>query len=141
MADVTGGKPRSVGPPGSAFQQFVSPVSPDGRHAVAVRGGKFTVFSLDGSEPPRELPDLSPPRDRAIQWTDDSRSLYVHSGFGRPLLVELCDVQTGKRRPWKQLPLEDPNFQLRVRVTPDGRTYVYGSRAVFSELYLVEGLR
>jgi eukaryotic-like serine/threonine-protein kinase len=141
IADVAGGKPRSVGPPGSAFQQFASPVSPDGRRAVAMRKGKFTVFSLDGSEPPRELPDLSPPVDRAIQWTADSRSLYVHSVIGRPLAVELCDVQTGKRKLWKQLPLENPNFQLRVRVTPDGRAYVYGSRAVFSELYLVEGLR
>jgi hypothetical protein len=141
VADVSGGKPRSVGPPGCAFQFFTSPVSPDGRRAVAVRAGKLVVLSLDGSEQPRELPGLSPPMDRVVQWTADSQSLYVHSLIGRPLEVDLYDIQKGKRSPWKKIPLADPNYQIRVRVTPDGRGYVIGSRAVFSELYLVEGLR
>ena len=141
VADVSGGKPRTVGPPGCAIQNFTNPVSPDGRRAVAARAGKLIVLSLDGSEQPRELPGLSAPRDRAVQWTADSQSLYVNSLMGRPVAVDLYDVQTGKRSPWKQIPLEEPYYQVRVRVTPDGRAYVVGSRAVFSELYLVEGLR
>ena len=141
LADVAGGKPRGLGPSGCAFQAFVSAVSPDGRRAVASREGKFIILTLDDSEKPHELAGLSTLTDRAVQWTSDSRSLYVYTLGSRPLSVELYDIQTGKRAPWRQLPVDESYTQLRLRVTPDGRAYVLGSRAVFSELYLVEGLR
>ena len=121
-----GGKPRAVGPPGAGFQGLVSPVSPDGRRAVAICRGKFVVFPLDGSGEPRELPGLVAPRDRAAQWSADSRSLYVYDISTRPLQVDLYDVETGKRRPWKQIPIDQSLALVRLRVTPDGRSYVYG---------------
>jgi hypothetical protein len=80
-------------------------------------------------------------REWVTQWTPDSRSLYVIVIGSRPLSVDLYDVQTGKRSPWRQIPLDEPSSQIRLHMTPDGRAYVLGSRAVFSELYLVEGLR
>jgi hypothetical protein len=140
-AALTGGKPHAIGPPGLGFQLFTNPISPDGRRAVAVRSGKLVVLSLDGSGEPRELPGLTPPRDRAAQWTIDSRSLYVYDFVKRPLAVELYDVKTGNRRPWKTIPMDESLSQVRFRVTPDGRSYVYSGRTVFSELYLVDGLR
>jgi Tol biopolymer transport system component len=141
VADLAGGKPRRLGPPGSMLQAFASAVSPDGRRAVATREGKFIVLSLDDSEKTLELSGLSPRTQHAVQWTADSRSLYVLRVGTRPQSVDLYDVQTGKTALWKQLPVEDPYGQVRLRVTPDGRAYVLGLRAVFSELYLVEGLR
>ena len=42
VADLSGGKPRAVGPPGTRLQPFTSPVSPDGRRVVAIREGKFS---------------------------------------------------------------------------------------------------
>ncbi len=140
-APIGGGKPRSIGPEGLGFQPMVSPVSPDGRRAVGVRAGKLVVFSLEGSGEPRELPGLSPPLERAVQWSTDSRLLYVYDMTSRPLRVDLYDVDTGRRRPWKQIPIDESLLQVRLRVSPDGRTYVYDGRSVFSELCLVEGLR
>ncbi len=141
VAEIAGGKPRAVGPPGVGFQGMVSPVSPDGLRAVGIGRGKFVVFTLDGSGEPRELPGLVPPQDRAVQWSADSRSLYVYDMSSRPLKVDLFDVETGKRRPWKQIPIDQSLALVRLRATPDGRAYAYGAQAIFSELYLVEGLR
>ena len=141
VAGLAGEKPRSIGPPGCTLIGFSSQVSPDGRRVGATREGKFLVLSLEGSGKPLELPGLSLDREWVTQWTPDSRSLYVIVIGSRPLSVDLYDVQTGKRSPWRQIPLDEPSSQIRLHMTPDGRAYVLGSRAVFSELYLVEGLR
>jgi eukaryotic-like serine/threonine-protein kinase len=140
--ELAGGKPRAIGPPNIGFQPFTSPVSPDGRRLVGVRAGKFFVLSLDGSGEPREIGGLAAPRDRVVQWSADSRSVYVYRlGLGRPLRVDLYDVETGKRRPWKEIPVDESMRGVRIRLTPDGRAYIYGAGSVFSELYLVDGLR
>ncbi len=140
-AAIAGGKARAIGRDGLGFLPLTSPLSPDGRRAVAVAAGKLVVFPLDGSGSPRELPGLSPPLSRAIQWSEDSRSLYVYELGSRPLQVDLYDVETGRRRPWKQIPIDKALARVQLRVTPDGKTYVYGAFSAFSGLYLVEGLR
>ncbi len=53
----------------------------------------------------------------------------------------LLDLETGQKRLWKEFPLDESVGFVRVRVTPDGRFYVYGAVKGLSELYLVEGLR
>jgi hypothetical protein len=64
--------------------------------------------------------------------------LYV---WQRPAKVWLHDVDTGQRRLWKEIPVEDSLSVMQIRVTPDGGTWaLYGTQS-FSELYLVEGLR
>ena len=55
--------------------------------------------------------------------------------------VDLYDIETGSRREWKQIPVDEDLTRRFVRVTPDGRGYVYSGVTVSSELYLVEGLR
>jgi hypothetical protein len=136
---VAGGPVRSpeCRPPG---RSGLPARSPDAA-AWSPPARKVLLLSLDDSEKQLELPGLSVSRESVVQWTPDSRSLYVLPIGSRPLSVELYDIQTGKRTPWRQLSVEDPYYQRRLRVTPDGRAYVLGSRAVFSELYLVEGLR
>jgi len=141
VADLTGGKPQPLGKPGLGFQPFGTPVSQDGRRAVAIRGGNFVVLPLDGSGEPRELAGLVSPRDRVPQWSEDSRSLYVYSQGTRPLQVDLYDVEAGRRRPWRQISMEESAGQVRLRITPDGGAYAYRMQSVFSELYLVDGLR
>jgi len=42
---------------------------------------------------------------------------------------------------WREIPLDESMGMARVRLTPDGRFYVYGAAVTFSELYLVDGLR
>jgi hypothetical protein len=67
--------------------------------------------------------------------------VYVHSPAERPLQVFLLDLETGQKRLWKELPLDESAGGVRVRVTPDGRSYVYSTIVSVGELYLVEGLR
>jgi hypothetical protein len=57
------------------------------------------------------------------------------------LKVFLVDLATGQKHLWKEFPLDESDGRVRVRVTPDGRFYVYGTTAVRSELYLVDALR
>ncbi len=59
----------------------------------------------------------------------------------QPAKVWLLDIQTGQKRLWKEIPSAESFAHLWVRVTPDGRSYVYGGWNILSELYLVEGLR
>ncbi len=141
VVDAGGGKPRPVGPPGVSFQTMTSPVSRDGRRAVGIRSGKLVVFPLDGPGEPRELPGISPPQERAAQWSADSRSLYLYTRVNRGVKVDLYDVETGERRPWKVIPIDESLSRFFLRITPDGKGYVYGAWGVSSALYLVEGLR
>ena len=141
VADLAGGKPRAVGPAGLRLQQFTSPISPDGRRVVALREGKLVLLSLDGTGEPRDLPGLGAGLGRALQWSSDGRSVYSSAQQPRAIQLDLYDIETGARREWKQIPVDEALTRRFARVTPDGRGYVYSGVIVSSELYLVEGLR
>ena len=58
------------------------------------------------------------------------------------------DLASGRRKLWKELTPPDPvaligilNNPGEVRLTPDGKSYVYTSWIFPSELYMVEGLK
>ena len=139
VQDIAAGKARAVGPAGAYLMEYTSPVSPDGRFVIAYEKGMASVYPIDGGEG-RVVPGVAR-ADRVIQWSADSRSVYTFSFRERPLKVFLVDLETGQKRLWKELPLDDSVGRIRVRVTPDGRFYVYGTTAVRSELYLVDALR
>jgi hypothetical protein len=139
VADLAGGAPRPLGPEGARIPFGANPVSLDGTGLVVVRGGSFVVLRFDGGEL-RVVPGCSPASCRVIQWSADSRAVYMHR-FRRPLQVELMDVETGAVRLWKEIPVDSYSSFARIRITPAGDGYVYSSRLASSELYLVEGLR
>ena len=77
-------------------------------------------------------------------WTSDGKGLYVTKPGERPARITRLDVATGQRMPWKELmPPDSAGVQHigPIRVTPDGKTYVYGFQRRLSDLYLVEGLK
>ena len=139
---VPDGKPQAIGPDRLALMVLTSPVSPDGRYVVGARRGAAFLVPLFGSGQARALPGLSPPADRIVQWSQDSRHLYVYGRGGeRPLKVWLYDVETGRRQLWKEIPFETALEGIQVRVTPDGRAWAYAGARVLMELYIVDGLR
>jgi hypothetical protein len=138
LMDASGGKPRAIGPDGVSLMPFTNPVSPDGRSVFGVRSGKTWIYPVDGGEP-TAIPGLAE-GDHVLQWTLDGRSLYV-SRRELPLQVFLVDLKTGVRRLWKEIPTEGVSARARLRITPDGKSYAYGGLRVFSELYVVDGLR
>jgi Tol biopolymer transport system component len=136
---VADGKPHPISPPGVRLLPYTNPVSPDGKQVVATAGGKRAIYPIDGTGQARVIAELSPD-DLPIQWSSDSLSLYfIHRGE-QPTRIWLLDLATGQRQLWKELPL-DLDKGIRVRLTPDGKSYVRGGVSVVSELYLVEGLR
>jgi Tol biopolymer transport system component len=141
IAELSGGKPRAVSSPSVRLQPYTSPVSPDGRRVVAVHEGKLVLVSLDGEGEPRELPGLRAGLNRAVQWSTDGRSVYYVEKGPRVIKIDLYDVDTGTRREWKRIPVDEALTRAFLRVTPDGRGYVYSGFTVSSELYLLEGLR
>ena len=140
VLEISTGKWRTFGPDGARILPFSSPVSPDGRFVVGVRGGRGWVWPIDGGGEARAVPGFVA-GDRVAQWSPDSAALYVYNPVERPMWVSLLDLATGQKRPWKEIPLSDEAGNVRVRVTPDGRSYFVGSVVSQSELYLVEGLR
>jgi eukaryotic-like serine/threonine-protein kinase len=139
--DLSGGAPRPIGPEGTSLWPYSTAVSPDGRFVLARQKradrAVASLLPLDGGEP-REIPGWS--GGSPVQWSVDGRSLYVSTFSGEAWLV---DIESGQKRLWKTFA---PGFgpgagQNRLRVTPDGKAYVYSMPRAFSELYLVEGLR
>ena len=141
VQDIADGKPpRFIFPAGAYLMDYTSPVSPDGRSVIAYQRGLPSVFPIEGGGEGRAVPGVAR-GDRIVQWSGDSRSVYVYSPRERPSKVFLLDVETGQKRLWKEIPVNESEGRIQVRVTPDGRFYVYGTTAVRSELYLVDALR
>jgi hypothetical protein len=79
-----------------------------------------------------------------LGWSSDSHSLYILSSKETPSRIDLLDVQSGRRTPWKEFRPPDPAGVFAVspaRVTPDGKAYVYSYRRLLDDLFLVTGLK
>jgi Tol biopolymer transport system component len=135
-------KPRPIGPERARIPPFGNSVSPDGKYVVALAGGQALLVPLDGTGEARAVPGLAPQEgDRVVQWSSDSRAVYAYRVGERPMRVWLVDIESGRRRPWKEIAVDDALGGVQLRVTPDGKTWLYAGRRILSELYLVEGLR
>jgi eukaryotic-like serine/threonine-protein kinase len=142
VRDLEGGKPRALTP--ERYRQ-ISAISPDGKR-VALRGpdDRFYIYPIDGGEP-APIPGLGPD-DAPIGWTGEERFVYVRrGGAGHPAArIERLDVATGHAESWKTLTPSDTTGLIsigRILITADGRSYVYGWSHIFSDLFLVEGLK
>jgi Tol biopolymer transport system component len=140
VQQIPAGKPQAISSDGVVIPDLTSPVSPDGRYVAGVRGDRVLLYPIDGAGEPRAVAGVSS-GDQVIQWSADSRSLYLYSQSDRSAKVWLLDLETGQKRLWKEVPAASSSSVDRVRVTPDGKSYVYGEWSIASELYLVEGLR
>ena len=143
VQDLPDGKPRAFTPEGVSTARTISPISPDGK-LVAAYGpdGKLALYPTEPGEP-RPVPGAAP-EDVPLRWTADGRSIYMFRQSAPPGKIELLDVSTGRRTPWKEFRPPDPAGILQVGpavVSPDGSSYVYSYRRLLDELYVVTGLR
>jgi len=141
LQDLSGGKPRAISPEG--YRALPGAVSPDGKFAaVAGPDRRIYLYTLAGGEPVA-IPGLSA-ADTSAGWSADGRFLYVYRQGELPAKVDLVEVATGRRQPWKTLmPADSAGVSNITRVcpTPDGKSYAYAYIRTLSDLYLVEGAR
>ena len=141
VQDVTGGKPQAITPEGVNESAFV--ISPN-RELVAAVGPdkKGYLYPISGGEA-RPIPGLAT-GEEPVEWTADGHALYIYRPGELPAKVYRLDLATGERTLWRQLMPSDPAGVERIgpiRMTPDGKTYVYGYHRTLADLYLVEGLK
>jgi len=141
LMSIDGGKPTPISGEGVDALQFA--VSNDGRMLAGIGpDGHGYLYSTAGGDPRRisGFEDGEVP----INWTSDGKGLFVTRPGDRPARITRLDVTTGQRAVWKELmPLDNAGVQNigPIRITPDGKTYVYGFQRRLSDLYLVEGLK
>ncbi len=145
LRDIEGGRARPVTPEGVQAQVRASggAVTPDGS-AVAVRGpdGKTILYPIEGGEP-RPLGGVEV-GEVPLRWSADPEVLFVCDVRELPARIFRVNVRTGKRELVRQLsPLDAAGVSSidLIRMTADGRSYVYSYRRLLSELFVVEGLK
>jgi eukaryotic-like serine/threonine-protein kinase len=140
VQDVRTGAMRTITPEGVHMPEKAA--SPDGTSVLVAQAGKWFLYPIDGGEP-RHLSFLDS-RDNPRQWSADGRFLYVSRDDAPPVQIDLLDVTTGRRVPWKRLVPSDPVGIERLDslvISPDGRSYCYSYARRLSELYVAEGLK
>jgi Tol biopolymer transport system component len=148
LADLEGGVPRPVSPEGTGIGKgFDCWPSPDGKWVTARQGDDTLALYPVNSGEPRLIHSLVA-NDRMAGWSADSRSLYVQTLNPEwPIRVFRLDISTGRREPWKDLGPPDaagvdpPQGTGGVRITPDGKFYVFSLRRNLSELFVVDRVR
>jgi hypothetical protein len=144
--DVESGEPKPVTPEGVATHHPT--LTPDGRGALAANleaGSVFRLYPFDGGEP-KEVPGI---RDGDIPLRFDTTGRYVFvqepTAAAEPrALIARVDTRTGRREPWLDLRPADRLGAApieMVRLSGDGRSFVYTFSRHDSNLFLVEGLR
>ncbi len=122
---------------------LVLALAPDGSQVAGIGAdGKAYLYSLTGA-PTKSVPGLLP-SEQPIEWSADSKSLYVYRPGEFPAKVSQLDLTTGKRTLWRSLAPADPAGVSQIGpivMTPDGASYIYGYHRTLSDLYLVEGLK
>ena len=140
LVDLGGGRPRPFTP---ELASDSTALSADGRFlAVLTSNGRAALCPLEGGDA-RVLAGLDP-GDVPIQWSADSRSLYIRERGDAPIRISRFDLGTSTKTPWKALAPSDRSGLIRVEsiaITPDGKYYAYTYvRILSSDLLLVSGL-
>jgi DNA-binding winged helix-turn-helix (wHTH) protein/Tol biopolymer transport system component len=147
IQDLEGGLPRPITSEGVGTVDFGKLlVTADGRFVSAETPARgLALYPIDEGfpQPVRSFE----PGDDPIQWSADSRSLYVRGPERFPARIYRLDLTTGRREMWKQLMPADTAGVIDVSwltghilLTPDGRAYVYNYLRWLNDLQLVKGV-
>jgi Tol biopolymer transport system component len=142
VQDLSSGPPRPISPEGVTCL-FSQAVSPDGESVAALSPElRITIYPTRSGEA-RLVPGVGSD-EVCIRWTADGNSLYVYRSSLPPGHVDVVDVRTGRRTPWRDFRPPDPSGVQTVgpvAIAPDGSSYVYSYRRMLGDLYLAKGLK
>lgn len=141
VQNVNGANLRPISPEG-VDSRISRAITPDGKRVAALDpDGKIAIYPVDGGEP--TLVPGTAAGDRSLQWLPDGKSLLVVREDA-PNVVEEVEVSTGRRKPFRTLPLPEgarPEDLGLPIFSADFKSYVYGYTRIVSDLYVVEGLK
>ena len=111
VLDLAGGAPRAITPEGVTIISSQI-VSPDGRFIVARSpDGRHAIYPTTTGEP-RIVPNMSPD-ELPIRWSADGRALFVERRAAPPGVIDVVDVETGRRTTWKKFQPLDVTGSIR----------------------------
>jgi Tol biopolymer transport system component len=143
MQSIEGGPPSPITPEGTTGTSQGIFISPDSRLVIASNAQhQQSFYPLDGGAP-QPISHLES-EDKIIGWSSDGRSLYLARTQELPIRVYRFDPATGRKELLKELMPADPAGIFSpnsIFITPDGKGYVYSVGRIFSDLYVVEGLK
>jgi hypothetical protein len=139
---VDGTPPRPIGPAGVVATG--DPIAPDGTRVAVVRPDQPPALMPATGGPLQPLPGLQ--RTHVpIGWSDDGKALFVVERAPEfPVRVARFELATGRLTPWAEVgPAGDAATRSSHtgQLGADGKAWVLGYVQLFSDLYLVEGLR
>jgi Tol biopolymer transport system component len=140
---IDGGPARLVSPAEIRVSFTGITVSPDGKSVTALMpDGTASIFSIEDGKA-RPLPGIGP-GESPVGWSEDGKALFIAQIQGLPAKVFRLDPATGARTPWREISPTDPAGVFGIdpiRLTPDGKSYIYSYKRVITDLFLVGGIR
>ena len=115
-------------------------LTPNGE-AVLVKNKSmaYVIYPIHGGppEPTRGMTSNEGP----LQWDDQGRTIYIWDRT-LPAKIYRLDPRTGKRELWLEINPPDPSGLLYglIYVSPDGQSYAYHFRRVFTNLFVAKNL-
>ncbi len=137
VQEIAGGLPQP-----SAETTWFPQLSRDGRFVLSREKGIFSLHPVDGGDA-RPLPFIKP-GEVPIEFTEDSKGLFLAVSLRFPIRFVRLDLQTGHRDPWLELTPSDLAGVWGgswVTITPNGRYYAYGYGRNLNDLYVIDGLK
>ena len=139
LQSVTSGGPTPITP-----KVFIAvwKRSPRSTGLASGPGRPFWLYPLDGGSP-------SPANglaagDVVVRWSGDGKSIWtVSHKDGVPRIMRI-DMATGRREVWREIKDADPAGcpgLLRVVMSADGKSYVFGYNRALGDLYVADGLK
>jgi hypothetical protein len=143
VSDLDGGNLRAISPEGIRWTGNSLVVSSDGTLAAAVGADRVPILCPTSGSPPRTVPGLEA-GDIPLRFATDGRRLFVARLGHGSAMVDVIDLASGRREPWKELKASDPaglSPSSAIQITPDGQSYAYSYRRFLDDLLLVSGLK
>jgi len=141
LTSVDGERPRPITPEGARVMNPFT--TPDGKFLLAGWAKKISLVPIEGGEP-ELLPGVEP-GEGTVAWAADGQSFFISALGGCPAKVYRVDRKSGRRQFFQEIEPSERAGMGRTGVTlymiPGGKSYVYSTLHIISELYLVTGLK
>jgi serine/threonine protein kinase/Tol biopolymer transport system component len=145
VQDISGGRAQPITEEGI----IALLVSPDGKRLVAWApdkgpDGKYYLSPIDGTKS-TPIPGLEM-GEVPIQWSVDGRALYVLGSGDFTTNIYRIDLSSRRRELRTDIVPDPVGFTFLetpggIRITPDGKSYVYTYWTALRDLFLAEGLK